>query len=389
MTVAVVGARRRRQGTGHYLARAFAARGCELRAVAGSSAATAAEAAAALRAYAVAPDGAHANIAPDGAHANVAPSGAHASIAPDGAHANIAPHSARTDTAPHGAHADSAPHSAPRAYTDIARMLRAEAPAVLVVATPAALHSRHVALGLAANCHVFCEKPLFCPVAEPDAPAAAEARARALCDDFAARGRALRLNTQWPFTLAACERLHPALRQDRARGAIARFEMRLCPESTGLAMLSDALPHPLSMLHALVGAGRVAACVARFSSDARRLDLAFDYLHARGRVRALVLLEQRLGQPKPAAYDINGRRVARRVDMAQGYRLSLRADDGRETPLADPLAQSVDAFVATINAGGTANDAARRDDEADAIVAGARQLFELARAVRAQNPGIQ
>lgn len=48
----------------------------------------------------------------------------------------------------------------PNAYRDAGKMLAAESPDVVTIATPDHLHVQPVLESLAAGCHVFCEKPL-------------------------------------------------------------------------------------------------------------------------------------------------------------------------------------------------------------------------------------
>jgi predicted dehydrogenase len=147
LRVAVVGARRQRQGTGEYLAGAFAAQGCRVEAIVGTSAASLEAARGALEAK-------------------------------------------------HEIHA--------RGYLSLRELLRAEKPDLVVIASPPEHHLEPLRLALDAGCHVFCEKPLFWDRSVP-----VRETAEALVSLALARGRLLAVNTQWPETLPAFHALYP------------------------------------------------------------------------------------------------------------------------------------------------------------------------------------
>jgi len=151
--VAVVGARRVRQGIGEFVARGFQKAGADVRAVCASSPATAAAA-------------------------------------------------ARTLRESHGIEA------AP--FDSVERMLR-EAPVdVVAICSPVELHAEHLEIASRFPVDVLCEKPLWWT---PDGDV--RERTRRLLDRFA--GKRLRLNTQWPYTLDAFRRLHGARSTDGVR----------------------------------------------------------------------------------------------------------------------------------------------------------------------------
>lgn len=229
-----------------------------------------------------------------------------------------------------------------RGYTDVEALFAEQDVNVLVVASPDSTHLEYLEAAVRAGCHVFCEKPLWwsadgvCP-----APEAASRKTAALVERFDAARRTLFVNLQWPHTLSAFRTLHPGSppAQD-----VERFEMRLSPESIGAQMVVDAAPHLLSMLHRLLGDGEIlngAACYDGAERDA--LTLTFDYRHECGDTRVALVLKRFSGQPKPAGYSINGDCAERRVRMPD-YLLSLASRD-RCIPMDDPLKQSVEAFL--------------------------------------------
>jgi len=147
VSVVIIGARRRRQGIGEHVARAFAAAGAEVRGIVGTSQATADQARAALA-----------------------------------ARYNL--------------------HCA--AYDSLATALDREGPDIVAICSPYRVHRDQLRAVAEAGCHCLCEKPLWWGEGVTRAETTGE-----LVDAFVRAGRYLAPVTQWPYTLPAYYRLHP------------------------------------------------------------------------------------------------------------------------------------------------------------------------------------
>jgi Oxidoreductase family, NAD-binding Rossmann fold len=99
-------------------------------------------------------------------------------------------------------------------YTDLERMLAGEDLDALVILSPAETHGRYLRAALEAGLHVLCEKPLLFG-GEHTADQVAE-----LASAFRTRGLLLAENCQWPHVLPAFRALHgdPGPIQDFAMG---------------------------------------------------------------------------------------------------------------------------------------------------------------------------
>jgi hypothetical protein len=152
--------------------------------------------------------------------------------------------------------------------------------------------------------------------------------------------------------------------------------MQLQPASRGVQSLADSLPHPLSLLQALVpGAGRVRdVSFSTRDPRAERFSLRFRWQTPSAACDVEVELDQTDAHPRRAAYAVDGR-VARRVVSPQDYRLCF-ADAERSVPLPDPLTRLVAAFVTALREG--------RSTEADPILQRAGALAELVAAYAAE-----
>jgi hypothetical protein len=207
----------------------------------------------------------------------------------------------------------------------------------LVIASPGDTHGQVLRAALEARLHVLCEKPFVWG----EGAAAAESLVRG----FAAAGRHLVVNTQWPWTLPAYQALFP----ERQPAASRSFVMALTPSLAGAPMIPDSMPHPLSLLQAVWPDPE--ARLEDIVVDARApggaaLDVGFVYRALGRTIDCQVELRQGHTQPRRAAYGFDGR-IAERVVRMADYAWSFTAE-GREVPVPDPLAALVTEFVARV-----------------------------------------
>jgi len=227
-------------------------------------------------------------------------------------------------------------------YTSLAELLLREQIDTVAICSPAEAHLPDLDTAVAAGCHVLCEKPLWwAPDMTRQSAEQVEACATRLVEASEAEGRYLALQTQWPYTLPAFRELHPDVVWEGR--AVAEVSMWLGPTGKGAPAVVESGSHLLSLLHALVGAGRVEEVEAASAGDGAQLAVRFVYAHAQGRTRAELSLTQTLASPRPAGYRVDGRSVERRVELPD-YRISFAADD-RSIPLLDPLAARVGDFI--------------------------------------------
>jgi hypothetical protein len=222
-------------------------------------------------------------------------------------------------------------------YIDLAAALSDTGAAIAVIASPSAAHAEHLEIAARSAVDVLCEKPLVAAGLE-----GAARRVDALADSFLAAGHLLVENCQWPFVLPAFEEL-----ARRSPGAPERVAMRLSPSGTGRAMLEDSASHLVSVLQELMpSAGGLRLTEIAVDAPAVGVaDVRCIAAHAAGRSDVRFELRQVRAQPRPAWLEIDGFRADRVIDSST-YAMRLRAQDGREVPLQDPLRALVYGFVA-------------------------------------------
>ena len=233
-----------------------------------------------------------------------------------------------------------------RAYENLAVALEKESADCVVIASP---YETHLELlkQTGTQCHVFCEKPLFWTAVDKPTMDLQEITAvtTGLVNSFAQHKKILHINTQWIYTLPSFMRLHPQTQLLPAN--IHSFEMGLSPLSTGVSMLIDSAPHFISLLQACLGTITLRSLTISFT-DPNKKSLTLKGLcrHQHGTTEVSLELRQFQTPPRPAWYAINGKRVDRYIKMPE-YSLSLSSDK-QTISFRDPMEQSLEDFIMKI-----------------------------------------
>jgi hypothetical protein len=239
-----------------------------------------------------------------------------------------------------------------RPYLELAKLLASEAPDALAILSPPETHEPFLRAALDARLHVLCEKPLVY------GPAGFAVRGRALVDAFRARGLLLEENCQWPRVLDAFRRLHPGAGTAAPRAfamllaPVGRGREALRDSlSHPLSLLQALCPGP-DAAGDEIGYEPVPGAPAR-------LRVRFRYTSAGARVACSVDLLADDTLPRPAWLELDGRRAERRIrasdyrmELTDGARAVPRPD-----PLTAHLARVAENLRAVL-AGATPPDPA-------------------------------
>ena len=219
---------------------------------------------------------------------------------------------------------------------------------IVVISSPPDTHLHYLQQAIAHGLHIFCEKPLWWPANSNHDYASYQQQIFELLELARQQRSYIHINTQWPYTLRDFHRLHPSALTES--GAIEQFAMHLSPQSRGPQMLVDAASHGLSMLYQLVGTGDIADIVVDKSSASvfDQITIQFKYIHRQGTTEVTFGLTNTRETPKPASYQINHLKVDRLVALPD-YQIQLQSD--RTTlNITDPLTTSIRDFIANIEA---------------------------------------
>lgn len=222
------------------------------------------------------------------------------------------------------------------AYPDLPTLLRETRPDGIAICTSTEAHQQHLLDAADAGVAALCEKPLLWR--DGDDPVRATER---VLERFEAAQRGIILNTQWPHLLAPFFTLYPEV----SKQPLHSFEMYLAPSAVGLDMVVESVSHPLSLLFALVGPGRVEGRSCRYQEESGigQTHVSFDFHHATGTVAGLVHLKTEPNQPRNAWFALNGKRVDREIRPPH-YGIALRSD-ARTIAVDDPLRLQIRNFL--------------------------------------------
>jgi predicted dehydrogenase len=283
MSVAVVGARRKRQGTGAFVARAFAKAGAEVRAIVGTTRETVDDACRSLEER-------------------------------------------------YGIRC--------RGYTSLGDCLERETLDAVAICSPPEAHAAALQLVASRGLHCLCEKPLL-------AGKDLGRRAEAIAGIFRERGRLLATITQWPYTLDAFRRLHPDVDFKRIPERFAmRLSPTRLGRDAAFDSLPHVLSmlHALSDRGTLCYDD---GSPLQATSRAEEMVFRFDWVTELGGIVTEVELVHCPEPPRPASYAIDGRVARREVRLADyamefvapdGRRVPL--DDPLEALVADFVAKA-------------------------------------------------
>jgi predicted dehydrogenase len=206
-----------------------------------------------------------------------------------------------------------------RTSRDLRDLLAREALDALVILSPSATHEAYLRAALDAGLHVLCEKPLVW------GGEGLARRSEALASGFERKGLLLRENCQWPYVLPAYQELHGLPERAPARFAMrlapdsTGVEMLGDALSHPLSVLQALVPGPDPR------AERPRFRTRPGPLGATRIGLDFVYRTQACAVDVEVELEQTDVLPRPASLAVDGRWAERRVSMP-GYTLHLTAD---------------------------------------------------------------
>ena len=257
-------------------------------------------------------------------------------------------------------------------YTDIDDLFNNEPIDLVVIATPTCHHLEYIEKSLSYGCNVFCEKPLCHPnddliIGDP------VSYTQDLLRRFKKDNLHLFINTQWPYTIDAFRKLYSEISTNPEN--IESFTMNLSPQSIGMTMLIDAVPHFLSMLYALLNDGELSQGRVSFNQTQTQAQVVCNYVHSKGKTAVALHLDHSAKQPKPASYAINGYNLVRHIDM-QDYSFSF-ASEKKRIDFPDPLELSVQNCLKNINSH-FYND--------NLIISGMKHLYIINKLAYEQNP---
>lgn len=223
-----------------------------------------------------------------------------------------------------------------RPYINFDQMVRTEKPDAAVIASPASTHYEYLLKCLEVGLHVFCEKP-FIWDDRKDLPKRVE-------DIFekAREGKlTIAMNSQWPFSLDAYEAICGKIVIHKSN----TFFIRMSPPFPGREMISESVPHALSLLYCLLGAGEIEGLSFESEGD-KEMSIKFVYLFKTQACDVFIRLEYQEIPPRDFSFGFNDKIVFRSLGL-ENYEIYFNYGD-KKLRVGDPLNLSVKNFLEAV-----------------------------------------
>jgi len=221
-------------------------------------------------------------------------------------------------------------------YTDLLEMVERERPDVVVVASPASTHYDYLVRCIDLGLHVFCEKPFLSPDLDD-----VKGRVENILQKAKEKRLTVAMNSQWPFALKYYEKICGKIEIRKSN----RFFITLSPFASGREMISEAVPHALSLLYSVLGEGEIGNLIFE-SPKEEEIMIKFKYLFGKKDCDVLIKLVKKEGQPREFQFGFNDRIVKRSLNL-RNYDIYFNYGN-RKWKIADPLDLSVRDFIRAI-----------------------------------------
>ena len=220
-----------------------------------------------------------------------------------------------------------------RPYTDFDRMVKREKPDAVVIASPSSTHYEYLIKCLGSGLHIFCEKPFIWNDHRD---------VRERVEDIFEKARqeklTIAMNSQWPFSLGAYEAISGKVVIQNSN----TFIMTMSPPFPGREMISESVPHALSLLYSLLGVGEIEGLC--FESDGERgMSIRFSYLFDTRSCEVSIHLTSQETAPRDFSFGLNGRIVSRSLGL-ENYEIYFHYEE-KKMKIVDPLELSVKNFL--------------------------------------------
>jgi len=230
-----------------------------------------------------------------------------------------------------------------RGYTSLGDLLATESPDAVSVCTPPPLHGDHALAALEAGASVLCEKPFVWRPGATGAELVAEARR--LTATAERRGVVLAVNTQYAAAAEEYRRLVPQALQ-APRHFQGEMTSRLKPTGPrGRDIVIDLMPHPLSVLLALLPEAQLRPGTVRASIEHESSTATFDVEAGGQTCRATIHVAKLPDAPFPRRFGFDDfvADCGTEPDAAGVYRGYVRLP-GREQACDDFMHTSIERF---------------------------------------------
>jgi predicted dehydrogenase len=221
-------------------------------------------------------------------------------------------------------------------YTDFDEMIKTEKPDAVVIASPSSTHYGYLLKSLNSGLHIFCEKPFIWNGHKDLRKMVEEIFEKALRKKLT-----IAMNSQWSFSIDAYEAICGKIVIQKSN----TFFIKMSPPFPGREMISESVPHALSLLYCLLGAGEIEEL--HFESEGEKeMSIRFVYLFGTEVCEVLIRLTFQETMPRDFSFGLNDKIVFRSLDP-ENYEIYFHYGEKR-LGIIDPLELSVKNFMEAV-----------------------------------------
>lgn len=218
-------------------------------------------------------------------------------------------------------------------YTCFREMVRDTEPDMMVIASPSSTHYEYLIECIDLDLSIFCEKPFFWTKTGD---------IKKILEDILTKATkkklTLAMNSQLPFSIEYYEGICGKINTQKTN----KFSISMSPSLSGKEMITESVPHVLSILYFIFGAGEILSLDFE-SMENRRITIRFKYVYQTNECVVLIKLETQEKQPRDLSFGFDDRIVTRVIDL-RTYDIYLTYGN-RKFKIADPLELSVKDFI--------------------------------------------
>jgi len=221
-------------------------------------------------------------------------------------------------------------------YTNFNEMMKDEKPNAVVIASPSSTHYEYLLQCVDSGVHILCEKPFIW-----DGQRDLRKRVEDIFEKARRKNLIIAMNSQWPFSIDAYETLCGKVVIQKLN----TFFIKMSPPFAGKAMISESVPHALSLLYCLLGVGEIEDL--DFDSDGEKeMNIRFSYLFEAQACEVMITLIFQGIQPRDLSFGLNDKIVSRSLGV-EDYEICFNYGD-KKLRIVDPLARSVQNFLEAV-----------------------------------------
>jgi predicted dehydrogenase len=215
-------------------------------------------------------------------------------------------------------------------------MVRAERPDAVVIASPSSTHYEYLLKCIDSELHIFCEKPFIWNGHKDLRKMVEEMFEKALRKKLT-----IAMNSQWSFSIDAYEAICGKIVIQKSN----TFFIKMSPPYPGREMISESVPHAISLLYGLLGAGEIEEL--HFESEGEKeMSIRFVYLFGTEVCKGLIRLTFQETMPRDFSFGLNDKIVFRSLDL-ENYEIYFNYGD-KKLRIIDPLELSVKNFMEAV-----------------------------------------